>query len=92
MSLAWVIAGNPISQLAWIVERFHDWADQSVRPSKDVFTDKDLLVNAALFTHADAFDTSARYYAQSAGPRWMPQIWDMNTPYQRSGSTSGSTI
>ena len=30
-SLAWMGAGNPVGQAAWIAERFHDWSDLSTK-------------------------------------------------------------
>ena len=82
VSLAWATLGNPIGQLAWIVERFHDWADLSVRRFEDVFTDEDLLVNAALYTHTGAFETSVQYYARAEveRARWMPERRRVEVP------------
>ncbi len=30
-SIAWMGAGNPVGQAAWIAERFHDWSDLSAK-------------------------------------------------------------
>lgn len=35
-SIAWMGAGNPVGQAAWITERFHDWSDLSVRSMDEV--------------------------------------------------------
>ena len=37
-SLAWLGAGNPVGQAAWIVERFYDWCDRREKPFEEVFT------------------------------------------------------
>jgi pimeloyl-ACP methyl ester carboxylesterase len=62
-SLAWAMAGNPVGQASWIIERFHDWADLRERPFETVFTRDQLLTNAMIYLMADAFTTSVWYYA-----------------------------
>lgn len=62
-SLALAMAGNPVGQASWIIERFHDWADLRERPFEAVFTRDQLLTNAMIYLMADAFTTSTWYYA-----------------------------
>lgn len=62
-SLAWAMAGNPVGQAAWIVERCHDWADLRERPFEAVFTRDQLLTTAMIYLMTDAFTTSTCYYA-----------------------------
>lgn len=82
VSLAHATAGNPSGQLAWILERFHDWADLRERTFEEVFTDEDLLVNAALYTHTGTFETSIRYYAhaETEHARWVPKGQRVDVP------------
>ena len=49
MSLALASAGNPLGQAAWIIERFHDWADLSERSFEDVFPLEHLAINALIY-------------------------------------------
>ena len=62
-SLALAMSGNPVGQAAWIIERFHDWADLRERPFDAVFTRDQLLTNAMIYLMGDAFTTSIWYYA-----------------------------
>jgi pimeloyl-ACP methyl ester carboxylesterase len=68
------MAGNPVGQLAWIVERFHDWADLRERRFEDVFSMDQLLTNAMLYILTGTFDTAAQYYAdaETERARWTP--------------------
>ena len=63
LSIAYAMQANPVAQLAWIVERFHDWADLRHRPFEDVFTDDQLLTNTMIYLMTDAFTPAAFYYA-----------------------------
>ena len=67
--------GNPVAQAAaWLVERFHDWADLRTRPFEEVFTLDQLLTDVMIYVMNDAFPTAAWYYAgaQAEGVRMMP--------------------
>lgn len=61
-SLAWMAAGNPMGQAAWIVERFHDWADLRAKPFEQVFTRDQLLTNIMIYVMTGSFTTGAWYY------------------------------
>lgn len=62
-SLAWVAADNPLGQAAWIIERFHDWADLRTRAFEDVFTMDPLITNVMLYAMTGRFTTALWYYA-----------------------------
>ena len=73
-SLAYAMADNPVAQAAWLVERFHDWADLRDRPFDQVFSREDLVTNLMIYILNDAFITSTWYYAgaMAEGVRRMP--------------------
>ncbi|MDP4024177.1 epoxide hydrolase [Methylobacterium sp. NEAU 140] len=74
LSLGYAMADAPVAQLAWLVERFHDWADLRERPFAKVFSRDRLLTNALLYILTDTFATATWYYAgaQAEGVRRMP--------------------
>lgn len=61
-SLAWATAGNPLGQAAWIVERFHDWADLRRRSFEQVFSLDELLTNVMIYVMTGSFVSAAWYY------------------------------
>jgi microsomal epoxide hydrolase len=61
-SLAWLGAGNPVGQAAWIAERFHDWSDLREKPFDEVHPKDRLLTNIMLYVMTDSFATGAWYY------------------------------
>ena len=61
-SIAWMGANNPVGQAAWILERFHDWADLRHKPFDQVFTRDQLLTNLMLYVMTGSFTTGAWYY------------------------------
>ena len=61
-SLAWLGAGNPVGQAAWIVERFYDWSDHRSTPFEAVFTRDQLLTNVMIYVMTGSFTTGAWYY------------------------------
>jgi pimeloyl-ACP methyl ester carboxylesterase len=89
-SLAYAMAMNPVGQLAWIVERFHDWADLRERLFEQVFTKDQLLTNAMLYILTGAFDTAAFYYAdaEAENARFMPRGRRVTVPTAFSGYPS----
>jgi len=62
-SLAWAAADNPLGQAAWILERFHDWADLRTRRFDEVFALDRLVTNAMLYVMTGRFPTALWYYA-----------------------------
>lgn len=61
-SLAWMAAGNPVGQAAWIAERFHDWSDLSKKSLDEAYPRDRLLTNIMLYVMTDSFTTGAWYY------------------------------
>jgi pimeloyl-ACP methyl ester carboxylesterase len=61
-SVAWLGAGNPVGQAAWIVERFHDWSDLSKKTLDEAYGKDRLLTNIMLYVMTDSFATGAWYY------------------------------
>jgi pimeloyl-ACP methyl ester carboxylesterase len=61
-SIAWLGANNPVGQAAWILERFHDWADLTSKPFETVFSPDKLLTNIMLYVMTGSFTTGAWYY------------------------------
>lgn len=62
LSLAWATAGNPLGQAAWILERFHDWADLSGGDMESVFGLDHLVTNVMLYVMTGRFATSLWLY------------------------------
>jgi microsomal epoxide hydrolase len=61
-SLAWMGAGNPVGQAAWIAERFHDWSDLSGKTLDEAYPKDRLITNIMLYVMTDSFATGAWYY------------------------------
>ena len=61
-SLAWLGAGNPVGQAAWIVERFYDWCDRREKPFEQVFSFDQMITNAMIYVMTGSFTTGAWYY------------------------------
>jgi microsomal epoxide hydrolase len=61
-SIAWMGAGNPVGQAAWIAERFHDWSDLRHKPIDEVYPKDRLLTNIMLYVMTGSFTTGAWYY------------------------------
>ncbi len=73
-SLSWAVGDSPVGQAAWILERFHDWADLRERSFEEVFSREDLLDTVMIYVMTGAFHSSIRYYsaALEAGLRSLP--------------------
>jgi microsomal epoxide hydrolase len=61
-SLAWLGAGNPVGQAAWIVERFYDWCDRREVPFEQTFSLDQLITNVMIYVMTGSFTTGAWYY------------------------------
>jgi len=61
-SIAWMGAGNPVGQAAWIAERFHDWSDLSAKPFEEAYPPERLLTNIMIYVMTGSFTTGAWYY------------------------------
>jgi pimeloyl-ACP methyl ester carboxylesterase len=62
LSLGWLGAGNPLGQAAWILERFHDWADLGAGDLESVFGMDHLVTNVMLYVMTDSFASSLWFY------------------------------
>ena len=81
-SIAWMGADNPVGQAAWIVERFHDWADLSSKPFEQVFSMDQLLTNVMIYVMTGSFRTGAWYYraVMEEGSSVLPEGVRCETP------------
>lgn len=61
-SIAWMGAGNPVGQAAWIAERFHDWSDLGAKSMDEAYPKDRLLTNIMLYVMTGSFTTGAWYY------------------------------
>ncbi|HEX7775099.1 MAG TPA: epoxide hydrolase [Parvibaculum sp.] len=61
-SIAWMGAGNPVGQAAWIAERFHDWSDLTVRSMDEVHPKDHMLTNIMIYVMTGSFTTGSWYY------------------------------
>lgn len=61
-SIAWMGAGNPVGQAAWILERFHDWSDLRAKPFEAVYSLDQLITNIMIYVMTGSFTTGAWYY------------------------------
>ena len=61
-SLAWLGAGNPVGQAAWIAERFYDWSDRRQKSLDQVFPKDRMLTNIMIYVMTGSFTTGAWYY------------------------------
>lgn len=73
-SLAYAMNDNPVAQAAWLVERFHDWADLRDRPFEEVFSKDQLLTNIMIYVANEAFVTATWLYSggRTESVRTMP--------------------
>jgi microsomal epoxide hydrolase len=60
--VAWLGAGNPVGQAAWIAERFHDWSDLRSKSMDEAYPKDRLLTNIMIYVMTDSFTTGAWYY------------------------------
>ena len=61
-SLAWLGAGNPVGQAAWIIERFYHWCDRRSVKFEKVFTRDQLVTNVMIYVMTGSFTTGSWYY------------------------------
>jgi microsomal epoxide hydrolase len=70
-TLAYGLADSPVGQLAWIVEKFFEWADVASAPEDAI--DRDLLLtNVMIYWLTNTAGTSANLYYEGAEERGMP--------------------
>jgi microsomal epoxide hydrolase len=70
-TLAYGLADSPVGQLAWIVEKFREWADVTEVPEDAV--DRDLLLtNVMIYWLTNTAGTSANFYYEGVEERMRP--------------------
>ena len=61
-SIAWMAAGNPVGQAAWIMERFYDWSDLRKKSLEQTHPNDAMLTNIMIYVMTGSFTTGAWYY------------------------------
>ena len=61
-SIAWMAAGNPVGQAAWIIERFYDWSDLREKSLDQAHSKDAMLTNIMIYVMTGSFTTGAWYY------------------------------
>lgn len=61
-SIAWMAAGNPVGQAAWIMERFYDWSDLREKSLDQAHPKDAMLTNIMIYVMTGSFTTGAWYY------------------------------
>ncbi|MGW2157993.1 epoxide hydrolase family protein [Nonomuraea sp. NPDC001699] len=64
-TLAYALTDSPVGQLAWIVEKFHDWTDSDKAPEDAVDRDR-MLANVSIYWLTATAGSSARFYYEGA--------------------------
>jgi microsomal epoxide hydrolase len=64
-TLGYALNDSPVGQLAWIMEKFHEWADVQKVPEDAVDRDR-LLTNASLYWFTGSGASSAHLYYDNA--------------------------
>jgi hypothetical protein len=78
---------SPVGQLAWIIEKFHDWNKAVKTPGGEVGRDR-LLANATLYWLTGTATSSAQFYYESAAH--LGKIFTRGVAPSRSPSRSAS--
>jgi pimeloyl-ACP methyl ester carboxylesterase len=73
-TLAYALTDSPVGQLAWIAEKFHEWAD----PRHPV-SDDDILTAASVYWFTRTAGSSARFYQEAYG-RWSKEAAPIPVP------------
>ena len=70
--IAFGLADSPVGQLAWIVDKFHDWTHG---PLEDAVTRDQILTNVMFYWLTDTSASAARLYYENmhARPDWGRQ-------------------
>ena len=71
-TLAYALTDSPVGQLAWIVERFKEWAHDADLPEDAVDRDQ-LLTNVMLYWLTGTANSSARMYYENMHAGFSPQ-------------------
>ncbi len=71
-TISFALSDSPVGQLAWILEKFHDWSDPA-RPLTDYALDH-VLTDVCLYWFTNTSATSAVLYSEPAGPPPTPGV------------------
>jgi len=69
-TLAYALNDSPVGQLAWIVEKFHEWTDPAAALPEDAVDRDHLLTNVSLYWFTGTGASSARFGVTDAEPEW----------------------
>lgn len=64
-TVSYALSDSPVGQLAWILEKFHDWTDPSRALPEDAVTLDHLLANVSIYWFTNTSATSANLYYES---------------------------
>jgi pimeloyl-ACP methyl ester carboxylesterase len=64
LTVGYGLTDSPVGQLAWIVEKFHDWNKAVKTPDEEVGRDR-LLTNVTLYWLTGTASSSAQFYYES---------------------------
>ncbi len=66
-TLGYALADSPVGQMAWIIEKFQGWTDESENSPEKKFTRDHLLDNVMIYWLTNSGASSARFYWESFG-------------------------
>jgi epoxide hydrolase len=71
---AYGLTDSPVAQLAWIVEKFHEWTNPAARIAEDAATFDEVLTNVSIYWFTRSGASAARfiYAAAHADQDWSP--------------------
>jgi hypothetical protein len=71
-TLAYALTDSPAGQLAWIVEKFKEWTDDTPQLPEDVVDRDQLLTNISVYWFTRSGASAARFIYEGAhsGPDW----------------------
>lgn len=72
-TLAYGLHDSPVGQLAWIVEKFHDWTDQNADLPENAIDIDHILTNVSLYWFTGTAGSSANLYYESLHQQQWPQ-------------------
>jgi pimeloyl-ACP methyl ester carboxylesterase len=64
-TVSFALSDSPAGQLAWILEKFHDWTDPARALPEDAVTLDHLLANVSIYWFTNTSATSANLYYES---------------------------
>ncbi|NEA36446.1 epoxide hydrolase [Streptomyces sp. SID13031] len=66
-TVSFALSDSPVGQLAWILEKFHDWTDPARSLPEDAVALDHLLANVSIYWFTNTSATSANLYYESRG-------------------------